>query len=142
MTSTTATELLPTVQWGETEITRLIIGGNQIRGYSHVSPELDAEMRDYHTVDNTVSSWLRAEACGLNTMQSRGDAVIYERLRAYRERGGTMQWICQTAGEHPDPHDSARWRFRSSGKSAVRLRVGGGGGRQRRGRPRKDDLDP
>jgi len=108
MESTTALELLPTVAWGDKEITRLIIGGNQIRGFSHVSPELDAEMRDYHTVENTVASWLRAEACGLNTMQSRGDAAIFERLRAYRERGGTMQWICQTAGEHPDPFQNIR----------------------------------
>ncbi len=108
MTTMTTTKLLPTVRWGETEITRLIIGGNQIRGFSHVSPELDGEMRDYHTVENTVASWFRAEECGLNTMQSRGDAIIYERVRAYRERGGTMQWICQTAGEHPDPFQNIR----------------------------------
>ena len=108
MVTTTATALLPTVNWGDTEITRLIIGGNQIRGFSHVSPELDDEMREFHTVDNTVESWLHAEACGLNTMQSRGDAIIYERIRAYRERGGTMQWIAQTAGEHPDPYENIR----------------------------------
>jgi hypothetical protein len=108
MTTLTATELLPIVNWGGTEITRLIIGGNQIRGFSHVSPELDEEMRDYHTIDNTVASWFRAEECGLNTMQSRGDAVIYERVRAYREQGGTMHWICQTAGEHPDPFQNIR----------------------------------
>ena len=108
MTTATASELLPAVHWGDTEITRLIIGGNQIRGFSHMSVELNEEMRDYHTVDNTVASWFRAEACGLNTMQSRGDAVIFERLQAYRERGGTMQWICQTAGEHPDPFENIR----------------------------------
>ena len=78
MESTIALKLLPTVAWGDTEITRLIIGGNQIRGFSHVSPQLDAEMREYHTVDNTVTTWLHAEACGLNTMQSRGDATIFE----------------------------------------------------------------
>jgi hypothetical protein len=54
MATLTATELLPIVNWGGTEITRLIIGGNQIRGFSHVSPELDEEMRDYHTIDNTI----------------------------------------------------------------------------------------
>ncbi|MDP7397965.1 MAG: hypothetical protein QGF67_15655 [Lentisphaeria bacterium] len=108
MTTTAASVLLPSVNWGGTEITRLIIGGNQIRGFSHLSVELDEEMRDHHTVDNTVAAWFRAEECGLNTMQSRGDAVIFERLRAYRERGGTMQWICQTAGEHPDPFENIR----------------------------------
>jgi len=111
MTDATATQLLPTARWGDLELTRLVIGGNQIRGFSHMSSELDQEMHDYHTVENTVASWLHAESCGLNTMQSRGDAVIYERVRAYRERGGSMQWICQTAGEHPDPFQNIREIF-------------------------------
>ena len=39
---------------------------------------------------------------------SRGDAIIFERIRAYRERGGIMHWIVQTAGEHPDPFVNIR----------------------------------
>ena len=104
----TTIEALPTVRFGAHEITRLIIGGNQVRGFSHCSPALDQEMRDYHTVENTVASWFDSEACGINTMQSRGDAVIFERLRAYREAGGTMHWICQTASEHPDTYENIR----------------------------------
>ncbi len=96
-------DLLPTVKLGPHEVTRLIIGGNPIRGNSHRSAELDREMLDYHTVAHTVEMLLHCERCGINTMQSRGDAVIYEIIRAYREAGGTMHWICQTAGENPDP---------------------------------------
>jgi hypothetical protein len=94
---------LPTVSLGAHRVTRLIIGGNPIRGYSHRDAEWDREMREYHTVENTVRTLLHCEACGLNTMQSRGDQVIYDTLAAYRRAGGTMHWIAQTAGEHPDP---------------------------------------
>ena len=94
---------LPTVRFGDHDVTRLIVGGNQIRGFSHVDEDLDQEMRDWHSVENTLRMWQDCEQNGINTMQMRGDAVIYERLRAYREAGGSMHWICQTAGEHPDP---------------------------------------
>jgi len=101
-------ELLPTVRFGPHRVTRLIVGGNPIRGFSHVGRALDADMREYHTVDNTVETWLHCQRQGINTMQSRGDPIIFERIRAYRERGGTMQWICQTAGEAPDPFENVR----------------------------------
>ena len=102
--------MLPQVRFAGSDIkvTRLVCGGNQIRGFSHVDGDLDAEMRDWHTVENTLRLWRDCEAHGINTMQLRGDAVIYERLHAYREAGGTMQWICQTAGEHPDPFENIR----------------------------------
>lgn len=106
--SHTGTQALPTVRFGQYDVTRMIIGGNPIRGFSHRRPELDAEMREYHTVENTLSTWFHCEACGINTVQTRGDEILFERLRAYRERGGTMHWICQTAGEHPDPFENIR----------------------------------
>ena len=102
MTSETATELLPTVDFCGTELTRLIIGGNPIRGNSHISKELNEEMRDYHTVENVVQTLLRAEACGINAMQSRGDDVVFDMVDAYREVGGSMHWVVQTASENPD----------------------------------------
>jgi hypothetical protein len=99
---------LPTVKFGHHDVTRLIIGGNPLRGYSHYSAELDRDMREYHTVENVVQTLLYAEACGINTMQSRGDEIIFEMVRAYREAGGTMQWIVQTASEKPDLFENIR----------------------------------
>lgn len=95
----TKARILPTVPLGPYQVSRLIIGGNPIRGYSHFSPELDAEMADYHTVENTVKTLLHTEAHGINTMISRGDEIIFNIIRKYREAGGRMQWICQTASE-------------------------------------------
>lgn len=100
--------LLPTVKFRDHFLTRLIVGGNPIRGYSHRNPDLDRDMREYHTVENTVQTLLRAQECGINTMQSRGDDIIFEIVRAYREAGGTMQWIVQTASEKPDLFENIR----------------------------------
>ena len=93
---------LPTVEIGGAPVTRLVIGGNPLRGYSHRNPDLDRDMREYHTNDNAARTLLRAEECGINTMQSRGDDIVCDMVRAYRDAGGTMQWIVQTASEKPD----------------------------------------
>jgi hypothetical protein len=104
----TTTIDFPTVSLGPHQVSRLIIGGNPIRGYSHFSQALDAEMQAYHTVENTVATLLHAEAHGINTMISRGDNVIFDIIRQYREAGGRMQWICQTASEQTDVYLNIR----------------------------------
>ena len=125
---TTTTTLLPTVDFCGTQLSRLVIGGNPIRGHSHISPELNQEMRDYHTVENAVQTLLHAEECGINAMQSRADDVIYEMLDAYREADGTMHWVAQTASENPDPFANIRdiatrdaWGIYYHGSMADRL---------------------
>jgi hypothetical protein len=95
-------QALPTVPLGPYQVSRLIIGGNPIRGYSHLFPELDAEMAAYHTLENSVNTLLHAEAHGINTMILRGDETIFKLIQRYREIGGKMQWICQTASEKRD----------------------------------------
>jgi hypothetical protein len=100
--------LLPTVKFRDHNVTRLIVGGNPFRGNSHYSDDLDREMFEYHTVENVVQTLLHVQECGINTMQSRGDDIIFEMVRAYREAGGTMQWIVQTASEKPDLFQNIR----------------------------------
>lgn len=100
--------LLPTVKLGRHDITRLIIGGNPFRGYSHCREELDKEMASWNTADHIADTLCAAEAAGLNTMQMRGDKYIFDGVEKYRARGGTMQWICQTASEWPDVRENIR----------------------------------
>lgn len=107
MSLQTATAL-PTVPFGPHRLTRLVIGGNPFRGYSHFSPGLNDEMRQYHSVDNVVDTLLHAQRCGINAMQSRGDETIFEMVRAFREAGGDMHWIVQTASEQPDLFENIR----------------------------------
>jgi pentatricopeptide repeat protein len=105
---TTAAQTVAKVDFCGTQISRLIIGGNQFRGYSHFSPELNEDMRDYHTVENVVQTLLHAQACGLNCMQSRGDAIIFAMIDAFRAAGGQMHWIAQTASEQTDLFENIR----------------------------------
>lgn len=91
--------MLPTIKLGNLEVTRLIIGGNPFSGNSHISPEKDEEMEEYFTVENIKRTLFRCEECGLNTMQMRGDKHIFRIVREYRQEGGKMHWIAQTASE-------------------------------------------
>jgi hypothetical protein len=94
--------LLPTVPFGPHHITRLIVGGNPFRGYSHWREDVDREMAEWNTAGHIADALCAAEAAGLNCMQMRGDKYIFEAVEKYRERGGRMQWIVQTASEWPD----------------------------------------
>ena len=80
-------------------ISRLILGGNIISGTSHLSAEADAEMEDYYTTENIKKALFRSEECGINTMALRGDKHIFRIIREYRQEGGKLQWIAQTAPE-------------------------------------------
>ena len=91
--------VLPTVLFGEHRISRLIVGGNPVSGNSHVSRELDKEMLNYFSAAKIKKMLIQCEANGINTWQSRGDKHIRRLLHEYRNDGGTIQWIAQTASE-------------------------------------------
>lgn len=93
---------LPTVPLGGHQVSRLIIGGNPFCGGSHTSPEMDQAFLDYYTVDNIKAALREAETQGLNATQLRGDRHITRMLREYRNEGGNLQWIAQTASEMRD----------------------------------------
>ena len=93
------TNLLPTVNFCGTRMTRLIIGGNPFSGNSHVSHEMDEAMRDYYTTANIKKALHRCVECGINTVQLRADQHIMRILREFRQEGGQLNWIAQTASE-------------------------------------------
>lgn len=91
--------MLPTIQLGQTRMTRLIVGGNPFSGNSHWSNERDWEMRDYFTHDKIMETLFHCEECGLNTMLLRGDMHIMRLIYEYRKKGGSMNWIAMTGSE-------------------------------------------
>lgn len=93
---------LPTVRLGDHTISRLIVGGNPVSANSHVSSKLSDEMRDYFTSANTKKLLAACERAGINTWQSRADRHIMRLLHEYRQEGGRIQWIAQTASEYGD----------------------------------------
>lgn len=93
---------MPSVKFGEHRISRLIVGGNPVSAFSHLSPQTDVEMRDYFSAANVKKLLAECERCGINTWQSRGDRHIIRLLNEYRMEGSAIQWIAQTASEYGD----------------------------------------
>lgn len=90
---------LPVADFCGLQLTRLIIGGNPFSGNSHVSHAMDEQMRDYYTTENIKKALHRCAACGINTVQLRADQHIMRILREFRNEGGQLNWIAQTASE-------------------------------------------
>lgn len=101
-------QMLPTVPFGEHNITRLLIGGNPFRGYSHWREDMDKDMAAWNTAEHIADALCDAEGAGINTMQMRGDKFIFDGIEQYRARSGQMKWICQTASEWPDVKENIR----------------------------------
>ncbi|MBQ4048190.1 MAG: hypothetical protein IJC93_07465 [Clostridia bacterium] len=92
--------MLPTIQIGNLAVSRLIVGGNPFSGNSHVNGDLNDQMIDYFTTAKLKETLFHCEECGINTMQLRGDAYMWRIVREYRNEGGKMLWIAQTASEY------------------------------------------
>ncbi len=108
MIKTDAQEKLPTVAFGDHRISRLLVGGNPVSGNSHVSSKLSKEMADYFSAANIKMMLRKCEERGINTWQARGDAHICRLLREYRNEGGSIQWIAQTASEFASFEQNAK----------------------------------
>ena len=93
------TPLLPTITLGGHQVTRLIVGGNPFSGNSHQGPDRDWEMARFYSQERVLEVLARCEREGINTLQARGDVFIMRTYLEHRERGGTLQWIAQTATE-------------------------------------------
>lgn len=91
---------IATVKFGNASITRLILGGNPIDGYSHSVQKISDLMREYFTVQRTTDLIMHAEEEGITAFESHYSAKVGAALNAARDRGSRMQWICLThAGE-------------------------------------------
>ena len=86
--------LLPTIKLGKHEVTRLIIGGNPIYGYSHFNRILSQYMIAWHTPEHVVELLKHAEAHGINTWQNSYAERTLSDLDLYRNQGGKMNWLC------------------------------------------------
>jgi len=92
--------MLPTVRLGNSEVTRLVMGGNIISGTSHMSPEMDQEMREFYTMPRIQDAFDTCVRNGINSVQLRADAHIVRALMEHKLNGGKLQWIAQTATEY------------------------------------------
>src|SRR5438132_8208011 len=89
-----AEPLLPTIKLGSHQVTRLIIGGNPIYGYSHFNKILSQYQTAWHTPERVIDLVKQAEAKGINTWQNSYAERTLSDLERYREAGGKMNWLC------------------------------------------------
>jgi hypothetical protein len=89
-----AANLLPTIQLGRHAVTRLIIGGNPIYGYSHFNKMLSQHQVAWHTPDRVVELLQHAEKIGINTWQNSYAERTLDDLERFRSAGGKMNWLC------------------------------------------------
>jgi hypothetical protein len=89
-----AAEPLPTIELGKHRVTRLIVGSNPINGYSYLGPHMDRHMKEYYTPERTIELLQNCERAGINTHQFSAPDRTSEVLRALRDRGSKMHFIC------------------------------------------------
>src|SRR5437667_12844973 len=89
-----AEALLPTIKLGAHEVTRLIIGGNPVYGYSHFNKILSQYQTAWHTPERVVQLMQRCEQAGINTWQNSYAERTLQDLDRVREAGCKLHWLC------------------------------------------------
>ena len=84
---------LPTIKLGDHDITRLIIGGNPIYGWSHFNRVLSDSMRNYHTPERVVELLKHATAQGISTWQNSYSERVLADVERAREAGVKFNWL-------------------------------------------------
>ncbi len=90
---------IPTVNTGGVEVSRLMTGSNPIRGMSHVNQEMNQEMKEYFTMENSVKYLQDAAAAGIDGCVFRTDEYTMRVIYEFRQRGGEVKWFAQQASE-------------------------------------------
>jgi hypothetical protein len=88
------TQTLPTIALGKNQVSRLIIGGNPIYGYSHFNRLLSRHLTDWHTPDRVVELMRRCAQAGINTWQNSYAERTLQDLDRVRKAGSKMHWLC------------------------------------------------
>lgn len=110
---------LPTIRLGKLEVSRLILGSNPFWGYSHKSPQLDEEMRSYHTDERIAQILEEAAACGLTAVASPPDERWRNLWTRYKRNGGRLKiWVSQCHG-HPEQMTQEIDRSVAAGAQAI-----------------------
>ena len=91
-----AVKPLPTIKLGSLEVSRFLLGSNPFWGWSHKSPQLNEEMKNWHTDERIVEILDEAARCGLTTVVSPPDQRWMDLWTKYRAAGGKLGiWVAQ-----------------------------------------------
>lgn len=96
---------LPAISIRDKKVSRLIAGGNPMRGFSHSSQKLSQHMVEYFTPKRISEFLLKCEAEGITTFQSSYSKTVREGILGAWERGSKIQTICLTSPRHAELKD-------------------------------------
>lgn len=102
---TPSPNLLPTVKLGSHEVTRLILGGNPVYGYSHFNKLFSQTMTAWHTPERVVELLKKCEAAGINTWQNSFADRTLQDVDRVRDAGVKFNWLLLGKGDwdtHPE----------------------------------------
>jgi len=105
------------IKLGDLQVSRLILGGNPISGFSHQDGQLDHEMQHYFTAERCKALYRQAELLGVTTHIARADAHIIRLLIEHWEEGGRIEWVAQTAPELGTPERGAEMAISNRAKA-------------------------
>lgn len=88
--------MLPKMKIGDVEVSRLTVGSNPFTGKSHLSPDVDTDMKSYFSEEKAFEMLRKCEDVGINAVQSRGSMPIMDLIYRYRTSGGKLLWLAQT----------------------------------------------
>jgi len=91
-------ESLPTVPLGSHRVSRLIVGSNPIRGYSHFNQQYSQHMVEWYTDERAAQVLLDCQKAGINTFQSSYyQPRLLRHFELLKKLGGNLQWMCLTS---------------------------------------------
>ncbi len=90
----------PTVQFGQYQISRLIMGDNPIYGYAHFNQLLSEHQKEANTSDQVIATLRRAKEVGINAWQNTLTERSAADLQRYRDEGGAIHYFCLSRGGH------------------------------------------
>ncbi len=85
---------MPVIQLGPHKVTRVIAGGNPIGGFGHSVPNMSRHMLEYFTLERTTEFLVKCAQEGINTWQFDHLEKPIAALRAAREHGAKLNFIC------------------------------------------------
>jgi len=84
---------LPTVRFGDAEISRMVLGCNQFFGYSHFDSVLDHCMREWYTPERIYQTLVECQQQGITSYQYlHRDSGVTD-MENFRSKGGKMYLI-------------------------------------------------
>jgi len=95
---------MPQLQLGPHSVSRLIVGGNPLHGYTHFNTLFSQHMSEWATRERVCEILRDCQRRGINTWQfSHHDRGMGD-LWSHRELGGTIQWILLSHPEIEEDH--------------------------------------